>query len=142
MITPSLVNEFTAGFARFIFLFTYGDSNPKFPANIPAYTFNNVDVDYIFSPHSQRTLNTPQFIDNVSWTRGSHVMKFGVNVSLRFYQQNDQSGSVAGINVLTPSISLSSSLNPPGSAFNLPAIANGSARRHFQHGQYAAPVRR
>lgn len=124
LITPHLVNEFTAGFARFIFLFTYGDSNPKFPGSIPAYTFNNADVDYIFSPHSQRTLNTPQFIDNVSWTRGSHVMKFGVN--MRFYQQNDQSGSVAGINVL-PSISLSSSLNPPGSAFNLPAIANGSA---------------
>ena len=124
VITPHLVNEFTAGFARFIFLFTYGDSNPKFPNNIPAYTFNNVDVDYIFSPHSQRTLNTPQMIDNISWTRGSHVMKFGMN--MRLYQQNDQSGSVAGINVL-PSISLSASLNPPGAGFNLPSIANGSA---------------
>ena len=124
VITPSVVNEFTAGFARFIFLFTYGDSNPKFPNNIPAYTFNNVDVDYVFSPHSQRTLNTPQLIDNLSWTKGAHVMKFGVN--MRLYQQNDQSGSVAGINVL-PSISLSATLNPPGSAFNLPSIANGSA---------------
>jgi hypothetical protein len=51
-------------------------------------------------------------------------MKLGMN--MRLYQQNDQSGSVAGINVL-PSISLSSSLNPPGSGFNLPSIANGSA---------------
>ena len=108
----------------FTFLFTYGDSNPKFPNNIPAYTFNNVDVDYIFSPHSERTLNTPQLIDNLSWTRGSHVIKIGMN--MRLYQQNDQSGSVAGVNVL-PSISLSASLNPPGSAFNLPSIANGSA---------------
>ena len=124
VITPSLVNEFTAGFARFTFTFTYGDSNPKFPNNIPAYTFNNVDVDYIYSPHSIRTLNTPQLIDNLSWTHGSHVMKYGVN--MRLYQQNDQSGSVAGINVL-PSISLSSSLNPPGAAFGLPAISNGSA---------------
>ena len=124
LITPRLVNELTAGFARFTFLFTYGDSNPKFPNNIPAYTFNNVDVDYIFSPHSQRTLNTPQLIDNISWTSGAHVMKFGVN--MRLYQQNDQSGSVAGINVL-PSISLSASLNPPGAAFNLPSIANGAA---------------
>jgi len=124
LITPHLVNEFTPGFARFTFLFTYGDSNPKFPNNIPAYTFNNVDVDYIFSPHSERTLNTPQLIDNLSWTRGSHVIKVGVN--MRFYQQNDQSGSVAGVNVL-PSISLSASLNPPGAAFNLPSIANGSA---------------
>src|SRR5271165_5544305 len=124
LITPHLVNEFTAGFARFIFLFTYGDSNPKFPNNIPAYTFNNVDVDYIFSPHSERTLNTPQLIDNISWTKGSHVMKFGMNI--RLYQQNDQSGAVAGINVL-PTISLSASLFPPGAAYNLPSISNGSA---------------
>ena len=124
LITPHLVNEFTAGFARFTFLFTYGDSNPKFPNDIPAYTFNNVDVDYIFSPHSERTLNTPQLIDNISWTRGSHVIRVGTNV--RLYQQNDQSGSVAGINVL-PSISLSATLNPPGAAFNLPSISNGSA---------------
>ena len=123
VISPSLVNELTAGFARFTFLFTYGDSNPKFPNNIPAYTFNNVDVDYIFSPHSERTLNTPQLIDNISWTKGAHVMKFGANV--RLYQQNDQSGAVAGINVL-PSISLSSTLNPPGAAFGLPSNANGS----------------
>ncbi len=124
VITPSLVNEFTAGFARFTFKFTYGDSNPKFPNDIPAYTFNNVDVDYVFSPHSIRTLNTPQLLDNISWTHGTHVMKFGFNA--RMYQQNDQSGSVAGINVL-PSISLSASLNPPGAAFNVPAIVNGAS---------------
>jgi hypothetical protein len=124
VISPKLVNELTAGFARFTFLFTYGDSNPNFPSKIPAFTFNNADVDYIFSPHSERTLNTPQLIDNLSWTRGAHVLKFGVN--LRLYQQNDQSGAVAGTNVL-PSISLSATLNPPGTAFNLPSIANGSA---------------
>jgi Carboxypeptidase regulatory-like domain len=121
VLAPTLVNEFTAGFARFIFLFTYGDSNPKFPNNIPAYSFNNVDVDYIFSPHSQRTLNTPQIIDNLTWTKGAHVMKFGMN--LRMYQQNDQSGSVASINVL-PAISLSSTLLPPGTGYNLPTISN------------------
>jgi len=124
VITPRVVNELTAGFARFTFLFTYGDSNPKFPANIPAYTFNNVDVDYVFSPHSLRVLNTPQLIDNLSWTHGAHVLKFGAN--MRFYQQNDVSGSVAGINVL-PAISLSASLNPPGAGFNLPGVAAGSA---------------
>ena len=122
VITPAIVNEFTAGFARFSFLFTYGDSNPKFP-NLPAFTFNNVDVDYINSPHSLRTLNTPQFIDNLSVTRGAHQMKFGMN--LRYYQQNDQGGTVAGQTV-TPAISLSSALNPAGVAFNLPAVANGS----------------
>ncbi len=91
------MNEFTAGFARFTFLFTYGDSNPNFPNNIPVFTFNNVDVDYIYSPHSVRTLNTPQLIDNMSWTKGAHNIRFGYN--MRLYQQNDGSGSVAGINV-------------------------------------------
>jgi hypothetical protein len=50
-------------------------------------------------------------------------MKFGAN--MRFYQQNDQSGSVGGVNVL-PNISLSAALNPPGSAFNLPTIGNST----------------
>jgi hypothetical protein len=109
VISPTVVNELTAGFARFTFQFTYGDSNPKFPNNIPAYTFNNADVDYIFSPHSIRTLNTPQLIDNLSWTHGSHVLKFGANV--RLYQQNDQSGSVAGINVLPASAGIAGTDN-------------------------------
>jgi hypothetical protein len=123
VINPHLINEFTAGFARFTFLFTYGDSNPNFPNNIPAYTFNNVDVDYIYSPHSKRTLNTPQLLDNLTWTRGAHVLKFGYN--MRLYQQNDQSGSVSGVNV-APAISLSATNKTPGSAFNTPTIATSA----------------
>jgi hypothetical protein len=123
VLTPTLVNEATAGFARFTFDFTYGDSNPNFPNNEPAWVLNNATEDFLFSPHSIRTLNTPQLIDNLTWTKGAHVLKFGGN--LRFYQQNDQSGSVGGVNVL-PTISLSASLNPPGSAFNLPTIGNST----------------
>lgn len=122
VLSPSTVNELTLGYARFTFLFTYGDSNPNF-ASLPAFTFNNVDVDYINAPHTQRTLNTPQLLDNFSVTKGAHQLKFGMN--LRFYQQNDQSGTVAGQTV-TPSVSLSASLNPPGTAFGLPGVANAS----------------
>jgi hypothetical protein len=121
VLTPTVVNEITAGFARFTFDFTYGDSNPNFPNNEPAWVLNNATEDFLYSPHSIRTLNTPQLIDNLTWTKGAHVLKFGGN--LRFYQQNDQSGSVGGVNVL-PTISLAASLNPPGSAFNLPTIGN------------------
>jgi hypothetical protein len=123
VITPSLVNEATAGFARFTFYFTYGDSNPNFPNNEPAWVLNNATEDFLYLAHSIRTLNTPQLIDNLTWTKGAHVLKFGGN--LRFYQQNDQSGSVNGISVL-PTISLSASLNPPGPAFNLPTIGSTS----------------
>jgi hypothetical protein len=124
VLKPTLVNELTAGFARFTFDFTYGDSNPNFPNNEPAWVPNNFTEDFLYSPHSIRTLNTPQLIDNLTWTMGAHVMKFGAN--LRFYQQNDQSGSVNGISVL-PTISLSASLNPPGAAFNLPTIGSTTA---------------
>lgn len=123
MVSPSMVNELTLGYARFMFLFTYGDSNPKFP-NLPAYTFNNVDVDYINQPHSRRTLNTPQLIDNFSWTHNAHQLKFGAN--MRFYQHNNDSGTVASQNLL-PAISLSSALLPPSAAFGLPSVATSSA---------------
>ena len=50
-------------------------------------------------------------------------MKFGTNV--RFYQQNNQGGTVASQS-LVPSVSLSATLNPPGAGFGLPAVASGS----------------
>lgn len=68
-------------------------------------------------------MNTPQFIDNLSILKGSHQIKFGMN--LRYYQQNDQVGTVASQTV-TPAISLSATLNRPGAAFGLPAVATGS----------------
>src|SRR2546422_3076517 len=36
-ISARVVNEFTAGFARFVFLFTQGEANPAFP-DVPPYT--------------------------------------------------------------------------------------------------------
>ena len=124
VINPAMVNELTLGFARFSFVFTYIDSNPN-AASLPEYTFNSntVDVAYVNQPHSIRWLNTPQLIDNFSWIHGSHQLKFGGNV--RLYQQNNQGGTVASQG-LVPSISLSSTLNPPGAGFGLPAVASGS----------------
>ncbi len=122
VVNPAMVNELTLGFARFSFYFTYIDSNPN-AASLPHYTMNNVDVAYVNQPHTIRWLNTPQLIDNFSWIRGAHQLKFGGN--LRLYQQNNQGGSAASQS-LVPSISLSASLNPPGAGFGLPAIASGS----------------
>jgi hypothetical protein len=122
VISPTLVNELTVGYARFKFYFTYIDSNPD-AASLPAYTMNNVDVAYVNQPHTIRWLNTPQFLDNFSWVRGVHQLKFGMNA--RFYQQNNQGGAAASQS-LVPSISLSATLNPPGAGFGLPAVASGS----------------
>src|SRR6516225_3505076 len=40
VFSPRVVNELTAGFSRFIFLFTQGEANPSFP-DVPPYTFVN-----------------------------------------------------------------------------------------------------
>ncbi len=122
VVSPTTVNEFTVGYARFKFYFTYIDSNPN-AASLPTYTFNNVDVSYVNQPHTIRWLNTPQLIDNFSWIRGAHQLKFGANV--RLYQQNNQGGTAASQS-LVPSISLSASLRPPEPSFGLPTVASGS----------------
>lgn len=122
VISPATVNELTLGFARFEFLFQECSANPNC-ASQPAFLFNNVDVSYNQSPSSRRFLNTPQWIDNFSWTRGPHQFRFGVN--MRFYQENDSNGSADYLNV-TPMTSLSASLLPPGAAFNLPSVATST----------------
>jgi hypothetical protein len=121
VISPTQVNELTLGFARFKFYFTYIDSTPD-PSSLPRFLLNNVSAHYINQPHSIRWLNTPQIIDNFSWVKGSHQLRFGANV--RFYQQNNQNGG--GQNSTVPQISLSATQNPPGAAFNLPTVASGS----------------
>lgn len=74
-ISPTLVNRLNYGFTRAAFT-QNGDSNE-----------NRVNFRFIFSPQSfQRTLNrtTPvhNFVDDVSWVRGTHTFGFGANVRL------------------------------------------------------------
>ena len=121
-LSPRLVNELTLGFSRWQFLFTQGESNPLFP-NTPRFTFNNSTVDYTANPHTYRAVNTPQIVDNISYLRGSHVMRFGVNI--RMYQHNDQRGDVGGAS-LTPAISLARGTRPPA-GFTLPGLASTTA---------------
>ncbi len=118
VLSPRLVNEATVGFSRFNFLFTQGEANPLFP-NTPRFTFGNSTVDYTANPRTFRAVNTWQFIENLSYVTGSHVMRFGANI--RMYQHNDQRGDVGGTS-LTPSISLSATVRPP-SGFAFPATA-------------------
>jgi len=122
VLSPRLVNELTLGFSRWQFLFTQGEANPAFP-NTPRFTFNNSDVDYTANPRTYRAVNTPQFVENLSYLKGSHVMRFGANV--RFYQHNDQRGDVGGTS-LTPAISLSRTTRPPA-GFTFPAVATATA---------------
>ncbi|MDP8979508.1 MAG: carboxypeptidase-like regulatory domain-containing protein [Acidobacteriota bacterium] len=121
LFSPRVVNELTAGFSRFIFLFTQGEANPAFP-NVPPYAFANVSLPYINTPRTFRAVTTPQLLDNLSIIKGSHIFRTGVNV--RLYEHNDQRGQPGGINV-TPSLSFSSSIRPPV-GFNTPGLATSS----------------
>src|SRR2546425_7748188 len=72
--TPNLINELTGGFNRFAFAFTFGESNPNFgdPSKLPPWadqciygSFINIAAPYCVSPHTQRGVTAPQFIDNL-----------------------------------------------------------------------------
>jgi hypothetical protein len=117
LFNPNLVNEFTFGFNRFRFNFTFGESNPNFgdlTKNPPWFDdcifgsmgtsvtpSEGIDAPFCASPHTQRAITTPQFIDNLSWSRGKHTLHAGFN--FRFYQHNDSRGFF-GTQILAPGI--------------------------------------
>lgn len=108
VISPRVVNELTAGYGRFGFLFTQGEANPKWP-DVPPFNFNSIDEPYINTPRTARWVTTPQVLDNLSIVHGSHVFRGGVN--MRFYRHVDQRGQPGGINV-TPSVTFSATTRP------------------------------
>jgi Carboxypeptidase regulatory-like domain/TonB-dependent Receptor Plug Domain len=108
VISPRVVNEFTAGFGRFGFLFTQGEANPAWP-DVPPFDFNSISEPYINTPRTARWVTTPQVLDNLSIVRGAHVFRMGMN--LRFYRHVDQRGQPGGINV-TPSVTFSQTTRP------------------------------
>ncbi|MCA1594150.1 MAG: carboxypeptidase-like regulatory domain-containing protein, partial [Acidobacteria bacterium] len=109
VISPRVVNEFTAGYARFQFLFTQGEANPAFP-NVPPFDFNSISEPYNNTPRTARAITTPQFLDNLSITSGAHLFRVGINA--RFYRHVDQRGQPGGINV-TPAITFASGNRNP-----------------------------
>ncbi|HWZ42238.1 MAG TPA: TonB-dependent receptor [Candidatus Saccharimonadales bacterium] len=120
VFTPNLVNEFTTGFNRFAFNFTFGESNPNFgdPAKLPPWadqcvfgSFVNISSPLCVSPHTARAVTAPQFIDNLSWQRGSHTVRTGFN--FRMYYHNDSRGFF-GSGILAPVVFFNQSLRKGG----------------------------
>jgi hypothetical protein len=108
VFSPRVVNEFTAGYGRFGFLFTQGEANPTWP-DVPPFNLNSIDEPYINTPRTARWVTTPQVLDNLSILKGSHVFRTGLN--FRFYRHVDQRGQPGGINV-TPSVTFSATTRP------------------------------
>ncbi len=78
--TPNLINEFRFGYNRYNNTVVVGDF--KFPGldKFPNITIDN-DLNLQIGPDPNgpgfTVLNTYQVVDNVSWTRGNHTLKFG-----------------------------------------------------------------
>ncbi|HEY3102201.1 MAG TPA: carboxypeptidase regulatory-like domain-containing protein [Pyrinomonadaceae bacterium] len=112
VISSRVVNEFTAGYARFGFLFTQGEANPAWP-DVPPFSLSTITTPYLNTPRTARWVTTPQLLDNLSIVHGAHVFRGGFN--LRFYRHVDQRGQPGGINV-TPSVTFSQANRDPFTA--------------------------
>ena len=121
--TATITNEFVAGFSKFAFLFTNPDpTSVPFILNLPRDPFSVVpQIDNL------REITTYQFVDNISFVRGSHTFRGGVN--LRFQTHDDVRSAVggSGVNVnLQVNFSRTATGNPVPASFNVPAAGNNS----------------
>jgi len=88
----SIVNEVVIGQNHFTFDFVNPSADPsQFTLGGP------VLVPEDFTIGNLRTIDTFQIVDNLSWQRRSHALRFGTN--MRFQKHTDIRGSVAGANV-------------------------------------------
>jgi hypothetical protein len=123
-VTPNsrMTNELVVGQNRYDPIFGQ-------PADVNKTTFLNTPVantsQYSFG--NQRVVSTWQVVDNFAYFRGSHNFKFGAN--LRRVREEDQRGSVAGLNA-TQELDFSTSINTVDPAtFGLPSDLNTSFDR-------------
>ena len=89
----SVVNEFVVGQNHFTFDFVIPTSDTSRPTII-APTITDPET---FDVGNARSIDTWQVVNNLSWLKGSHNLKFGTN--FRMQRHTDIRGSVAGQNV-------------------------------------------
>jgi hypothetical protein len=111
----NLVNEFVFGQNHFTFDFVIPTSDPSRPTLI-APTITDPET---FETGNARSIDTWQFVNNLSWLKGAHSFKLGTNI--RMQRHTDVRGSVAGQNV-SPILNFSTTVNTVDpTLFNLPS---------------------
>jgi hypothetical protein len=126
--TPSshLTNEFVFGYNSYPALFNQ-------PASLDKVSIATAPVDTTWQYYygNQRTTSTWQFVDNLAYFRGAHNFKFGFN--LRRVREEDQRGSVAGLNA-SEEVNFDTGINTVDpTTFGLPSDLNTSFDRpNFQ----------
>lgn len=87
--TGTVTNEAIFGISKFFFSFLTPFPDPNLP-----FAFINVATPNTNFSYNARGVRTLQFIDNLTFIRGSHTFKSGIN--FRFNRHNDDRSSVAG----------------------------------------------
>lgn len=126
VITPHLVNSFTAGLARFTYAFPNNYTNSLFP-QIPPYSVANV-----YNPFTNptagglsnqdgvsRALTSFQYLDDLSWEHGKHLISAGFN--FRFQRQNDHRSAISPV-IGAPVVTFSGSGRDPSLIMTLPTV--------------------
>jgi len=108
--TGTLANEFIFGISKFFFNFETPHPDPNLP-----FSFINVATPNTNFSYNARGVRTLQFIDNVTYVRGSHTLKGGIN--FRFNHHKDDRSSVAG-SAIEPVVTFSGTAGFTG--FGLP----------------------
>lgn len=85
----SFANEFIFGYSTFGFSFATEEPNPDVP-----FVYNTISDAFTNFNYNARKARTFQFIDNATYTMGSHSLKAGIN--FRFGRQFDDRSSAGG----------------------------------------------
>ena len=114
--TVSLANEFVIGMNRFGYEF----ENPAAVANAKVpFVPNLVTAPLVSALGNNRFLTTFQLVDNMTWVRGVHTFKAGVN--FRYGREIDQRGSIGSLNAI-PQVTFSTGSNPVNTTqYNIPS---------------------
>lgn len=116
VLRSNLVNEAKIGINRFAG--RLGEINPHSPQPIPQTTITGVNVVPGLRGETSQRSTSFEYIDNVSWFRGAHTVKTGVNVRRVWHDV----ASTGATTLVFPSLS-DFATNRPSQATFTPAIA-------------------
>jgi hypothetical protein len=135
--TVNVANEFVVGMNRFGYKFENPAAVPNaktpFVPNDFLSSTTGVTAPLLSALGNNRFLTTFQLVDNVTWVRGAHVLKAGVN--FRYGREIDQRGSIGNLNAIPqvnfgapPPNSVTSNTNAPDATqYNIPSTGINAA---------------
>lgn len=115
--TPTVTNEAIFGISKYFFTFATPNPDPSLP-----FAFLNPATPNTNFSYNARGVRTLQYIDNLTFIRGPHTFRGGIN--FRFNRHKDDRSSVAG-SAIEPVVTFSTTA-ASFTGFNLPAAGSTS----------------